>query len=432
MVGILDEFADIFAKFALTVGDSTQNDVMLAEQDQAVVGRIVRRAGAFLDKGEIRRELLEDLFDMFGAEQHVREAVIGGLRATGTKIVGERTAQEQPLMPATSTRALETTPAAIVRPVVPSTPRSATSRAPISATDAARTVLEVDRRSGKPWRRLLTAQQEVGLATLMREQGQSLDIPLPKGFRRSLDSTDPRAEAFDALFLHNRGLVWSTISRYMGHGLDSEDLEQSGYEGLRRAVEMFDGSMGLKFSTYATHWINQSMSRAVANEGRVIRIPVHKYEQMQRVLAARNRLMLEGGRAPLFDICAATELPPEKVVECLRLSAGVVSLDAPIGDDTSLLELLENNADPDADPMALVLASDLREEFNMVIDMLAEREAAVIRMRFGFDGDEPMTLDAIGQVLGVTRERVRQIEKKAKERLELFLADVLPQLALAA
>ena len=212
----------------------------------------------------------------------------------------------------------------------------------------------------------------------------------------------------------------------------AEDLEQSGYEGLRRAIEMFDGSMGSEV-LHLRHPLDQPGNvPGRGQRGAVIRIPVHKYEQMQRVLAARNRLMIEQGRAPLFDLCAATELTPEKVVECLRLSAGVVSLDAPIGDDTSLLELLEIEADPDADPIALMLARDLREEFDLAIDMLAEREAAVLRMRFGFDGDEPMTLDAIGQVLGVTRERVRQIEKKAKERLEPLLIELFPDLVSAA
>jgi RNA polymerase primary sigma factor len=406
---------------------------MLAATDQAIVGRIVRRAGAYLHRGEIRADLLDELFDMFGAEQHIRDAVTGGLRATGTRIVEASPKRELGSMrtePGVGTRTMIAKKRVGLRAARP-TRAPGLNTAP-TATDAARLVLEEDRYAAKPWKRLLTAQQEVGLATLMRAPGMSLESPLPKGFRRSLDPGDSRAEAFDAMFLHNRGLVWSTIPRYLGHGLDAEDLEQSGYEGLRRAVEKFDGSMGLKFSTYATHWINQAMSRAVANEGRAIRVPVHKHEQIQRVLAARNRLMLEGGRARLFDLCAATELPPETVVECLHLSAGVVSLDAPIGDDTSLLELLEDEADPDADPLALVIAMDHREEFALALDLLTEREAEILRMRFGFGGDEPMTLEAVSQVYGVTRERIRQIEKKAKERLEAVIRELFPHLVPAA
>jgi RNA polymerase primary sigma factor len=211
----------------------------------------------------------------------------------------------------------------------------------------------------------------------------------------------------------------------VGRGLDVDDLEQYAYEGLRRAVEKYDGSAGFKFSTYATHWINQALGRAVADYGSLIRLPVYVHEQVQRILAVRARLFESSNRVQLSDVAQEAGVDVGKVLEAIRLTAGVVSLDKPVSDDgaSSLADFVDDERWAAADPSEAFIETALRDEIRAVVESLPEREATIIKMRFGLENDEECTLDAIGAHVGVTRERVRQIEKKVKAKLATLLGD---------
>lgn len=295
-----------------------------------------------------------------------------------------------------------------------------------STVDSARALLAVPMPSRARATRLLTAAEEVGLAQLMRPAGEDLSEELPKGFRSTLRDDDERARAFDAMVLHNTRLVGSCVGKHLGAGLDEEDLHQHGVLGLMRAIEKWDGSRGLKFSTYAVNWINQAMSRAVPDEGTTIRLPVHKYEEVRKVRAARNKLLVEQEDFSIAEIAKRTGLSPENVVRCLRLARGVISLDAPLGADgeISFAELVPAPFEHDSNPDYVVDRALGAELVRKAVSMLKEREAEVLRLRFGFDSGDDRTLEKVGEHFSVTRERVRQIESKAKSNLIEKLADV--------
>lgn len=291
------------------------------------------------------------------------------------------------------------------------------------AAEIARPLLAYDR-DQKSRRRVLTAQEEVGLAQLMRGSGGDLTAALPKGFRASLRPGDERAAAFDALVAHNEGLVWSIVRTYTGSGLDDEDLYQHGILGLMRAIEKFDASQGTKFSTYGTWWIRQGMTRGIANEGAMIRIPVHLHEQIRKVAIARSRLLSQYGYTSLTAISRSVGMTPDKVAECLRLGAGVVSLDAPLRDDPdfSIADLISVDPDEVTDPGEIIDRRAGIEVIRKALDRMNDRNAIVLRLRYGFDGEDEHTLEQIGAKLTLTRERIRQIEVKAKEELIFQLA----------
>lgn len=296
-----------------------------------------------------------------------------------------------------------------------------------SAVDTARALLaEPGDRTSR--RRVLTAEEEVGLAQLMRGPGGDLSAELPKGFRATLSANDERAAAFDAMVTHNDGLVRSLVRAHAGGGLDDEDVYQHGFLGLMRAIEKFDADRGNKFSTYATSWIRQSMSRGVANEGSTIRLPMHVQEQIHRVMAVRSSMLISRqGQAPISAISRATGLTADKVAEYLRLGAGVISLDAPLrgGDPgSSIADLVPVAVDGLAGFDEVIDRQGRIDEVRQALAHMDDREARVLRLRFGFDGQEDRTLDQIGKLFGVTRERVRQIETKAKTHLIVELAAV--------
>ncbi|AXO37840.1 hypothetical protein MicB006_5582 [Micromonospora sp. B006] len=294
----------------------------------------------------------------------------------------------------------------------------------------ARRLLHRDRASSRPWDRLLTASEEVGLALLLRGEQYRPDEEVPHGYRAGLQLPDERAQAFDAMVLHNRRLVASVAGSFLGQGMESEDLDQHGVVGLMRAVERFDPTRGLKFSTYAVWWIRQAVTRAVANESRLIRLPVYKSDQVRRVVAIRNRLLTHSGRATVSEICHELGLEPGTVIECLRLHAGVVSLDLLIGDgNASLAEFVT----PDRDTLRPDLVAQRQETLTLLRASLAdlpERSAAILAWRAGVGTGVPMTLDEIGRRLGITRERVRQLEQKAlpqlRERMRARLGGAAP------
>lgn len=289
--------------------------------------------------------------------------------------------------------------------------------------DEARAVLRADRARIRNRSRVLTAVEEVGLAQLMRGEDLALDEELPKGYRATIEDGDERGHAFDAMILHNQGLVRAALGRYAHrpHSFDHDDLFQYGVIGLIRAVEKFDATRGLKFSTYATPWINQALSRAIPDDGQMIRVPVHMWELVSKVSGVRARLTQTGVADSLNAICDETGLSVDKVTQCLEILSGVRSLEEPVrGDeDFTLGDVVASARGQSVDDIL-----DRRSTIDLVRTALAKlnaREADVLRLRFGFDGEDELTLDKIGERYAVTRERIRQIEQKAKGKLRDYI-----------
>jgi RNA polymerase nonessential primary-like sigma factor len=270
--------------------------------------------------------------------------------------------------------------------------------------------------------RLLTAVQEVTLskrieAGLYAEEkldtaGEDL-APLLK-----IVIAEGKA-AKDHLLEANLRLVVSIAKRYTGRGMAFLDLIQEGNLGLIRAVEKFDYAKGYKFSTYATWWIRQAITRAMADQARTIRIPVHMVEQVNRMVRTRRDLATTLGREPtVAEVAKALDVPEYQVIELISYDREPVSLDQAVGEDgESALGDFVAAVDPNADPGGTVARGELRNEVEIVLSTLSERESAVIRLRFGLDDGRQRTLDEVGREFGLSRERIRQIEKVTMSKL---------------
>ncbi|HNS08258.1 MAG TPA: sigma-70 family RNA polymerase sigma factor [Candidatus Ozemobacteraceae bacterium] len=237
-----------------------------------------------------------------------------------------------------------------------------------------------------------------------------------KEFARRILEGDP--EAREALITANLRLVVSIAKKYTNRGLLFLDLIQEGNLGLLRSIEKFDYTMGYKFSTYSTWWIRQAITRALAEQSRVIRIPVHIMEIVNKVRKQIRMFVQEKGREPsMEELSARVDLPVDRIEEVVRLTQEPVSLEISVGnkEDTSLENYISN--DDAVSPEEAVIDSLLRDQIGRVLETLSDREQIVIKLRFGLDDGTPRSLEEIGRILGVTRERVRQVEEKALKKL---------------
>jgi RNA polymerase primary sigma factor len=271
---------------------------------------------------------------------------------------------------------------------------------------------------------LLTGAAEVELAMAI-EAGIEAAQKLKDGTRRSPEELEQLADIIDRGNLARRRLVESNLRlvvsvarRYMNRGIPLGDLIQEGNIGLMRAVEKFDYRRGFKFSTYATWWIRQAVSRALADHSRTIRVPVHMVETINKYVRLSASLQQDLGREPTVDeIARAMEVPAERVREIVRILPQPISLESTVGDeqDAVLADFVVDENLPDMDDVAARIV--LKSQVEGVLETLTPRERRVVELRFGLEGDKLYTLSEIGAELGVTRERIRQIETKALRKL---------------
>jgi RNA polymerase primary sigma factor len=373
------------------------------------LGRVFARLRPFIRDQVVRRSRLERVLGTFGASaDELRREVERLLGESGIAIEEDVPDAISDDIGLSSTDG-RTTP--VVDIDVPP------DLAPVdrkAAVAAARRRLASDRNVRNHAKVLLRPEEEVGLAILVRGK---LGLPLGQGdFGRLKGEARSAAEC---MLLHNQGLARSVALRYAPPGMSYDDVFHHGVIGLIRAVELFDPTRGYKFSTYAMNWVRQAITRGIANESRLIRLPVHMVERVNKVWATRTRLTVGGEPPRVHQLALACELTDEEILECLIIGPQhVLSLDMPIGaDGESTLADVIDASDPDLAPDRELEFELMKEQIRAVLELLDEREAGVMALRYGLTDGEEKTLDEIGRVYGVTRERIRQIEGKTMAKL---------------
>jgi len=253
----------------------------------------------------------------------------------------------------------------------------------------------------------------------LREIGRVPLLKVDEEYELAKKVAEGSREAKQKLIEANLRLVVSIAKRYIGRGLPFLDLIQEGNKGLIRATEKYDYQRGFKFSTYATCWIRQAITRAIADQARTIRIPVHMVETINKVYRATRQLTQKLGYEPsAAEIAQELDIPVSKVKTVFKISQGTASLQAPVGEDgdSVLGDFIEDSVQ--LSPYEEASRELLKENIDEVLSSLTDREARVLRMRFSLDGDQPHTLEEVGRHFGVTRERIRQIEAKALRKLK--------------
>lgn len=356
---------------------------------QDLIELLANELGPSLATGRVLMSHVDGCLVKVGADLSARPRALQALGEAGIDVVDDRpAAAAEPEPGSRSSSRADVEPA---QPPVPY-PRFRPAREPVSA---GRERLRRDRRA-RPHRLskvLLTAEEEVGLTLLARPDG----APLDKGGFGGL--TGEAREAAEAMVLHNMGLVHSVAQRLTGQGMEYDDLVASGVPGLVRAVEMFDPHRGLKFSTYAMNWVRQSISRAVDDEARLIRLPVHVCESVRRLHSAQERLTVNGRKPRWEELARECDMTVQKVEELMRLVPTVVHLETPVGNDGACLgDLLDlQTSVPEHVEVRGLFPEDLEE----LLAGLEDREADVLRRRSGLAPyDDKATLDDIGGSTG--------------------------------
>ncbi|MFF3735849.1 RNA polymerase sigma factor RpoD/SigA [Streptomyces sp. NPDC002566] len=440
-----DDFRAATASLRLDAEGLKRLEVALAQQglvveraaapsrEKARIGRVLGLARKYVAAGVVPAPAFTGLVSLCGLDAAERELLKAALRGEGVVIGG--VPSPRPAGPAEASGAPTDAPGHSEEDGPDEGPGAEElGGAGEVLTDleaamaAARARMNEDRFRKTAWQTLLTAEQEVGLSILLKGGPEHLDHKPEEAELAALPTTDIRRRAYETLVMHNVRLVHKLALRLGGQGLDHEDLVQHGVTGVMHAACLFDPAKGFKFSTYATWWARQALERALGNESRLIRIPVHMHEKVRKVAVVEARLAAEGKSLSAGAVAVAANLTVAEVDAVRRISRPTDSLDREIGDGTHLGELIATlHLAPTPEEVLHPKHSRQRVEELLNRARLTEREADVMRRRSGLVGGERQTLEEIGEEYGVSRERIRQLETRARDRLKEVLAGGVPE-----